>query len=138
VYTIFLFFESFQISSNVRNLKRVPLLNCHVDHDRPSVVCPLPRHQDFRPEIGSFWALSGGQLPRLSLSNSPRQWPPMQWHFGCIPSRFHPLHVGVRSIILSNLTNFLPDHLSGAPSIELIDLVILSLILFSPKASLSS
>ncbi len=27
-------------------LKRVPLLNCHVDHDRPSYVCPLPRYQE--------------------------------------------------------------------------------------------
>jgi hypothetical protein len=27
-------------------LKRVPLLNCHVDHDRPSSVCPSPRYRE--------------------------------------------------------------------------------------------
>ena len=39
-------------------LKRVPLLNCHVDHDRPSLVCPSPRYQEFRPKIAflsPFW-----------------------------------------------------------------------------------
>jgi hypothetical protein len=28
------------------HFKRVPLLNCHVDHDRPSLVCPSPRYQE--------------------------------------------------------------------------------------------
>ncbi len=32
--------------SFVWSLKRVPLLNCHMDHDRPSSVCPSPRYRE--------------------------------------------------------------------------------------------
>ena len=47
-------------------LKRVPLLNCHVDHDRPSLVCPSPRYREFRPKIAfssPFWR------PSFSIDN---------------------------------------------------------------------
>ena len=31
------------------DLKRVPLLNCHVDHDNLSIVCPSPFGHEFQP-----------------------------------------------------------------------------------------
>jgi hypothetical protein len=70
-------------------LKRVPLLNCHVDHDRPSLVCPSPRYREFRPKIAflsPFWR------PGFSIDNVQ---PPPPWN-GPLPLGCILLHDGAR------------------------------------------
>ena len=48
-------------------LKRVPLLNCHVDHDNLSIICPSPFGHEFQPFYLGWASAKAAQLWKLGF-----------------------------------------------------------------------